>query len=220
MSRSRNKGRPAVRFRPNEPYLPCRIEHLTVPFIHSRPHRIRSPRLNNLVHDRTSRTPHHMTRAVGFLGFATRLFPRGSDVASSADARRQPPRFFIHLLHRPSKINSESPPNVVLVSPMSCLCSAQAAQMHYEGTCSSYSFRSSAHEDLLPANDTDAAFVGPGDTAATELFCRGGKIESRLLKFCLSHAIPLSGMAICNSAKFKQSAITFCLLIKVVRPRQ
>ena len=57
-------------------------------------------------------------------------------------------------------------------------------------------------------------------TAATGLFCRGGKIESRLLKFCQSHAIPPSGMAKCDSAKFKQSAITFCLLIKVVRPRQ
>ena len=48
---------------------------------------------------------------------------------------------------------------------MSCLCSAQAAQMHYEETCSSYSFCSSAHEDLL-ANDTvtdSVAFVGPGE---------------------------------------------------------
>ena len=57
------------------------------------------------------------------------------------------------------------------------------------------------------------------NTAVTGFFCRGGKIESRLLKFCQSHAIPPSGMAKCDSAKFKQSAITFCL-IKVVRPRQ
>ena len=58
------------------------------------------------------------------------------------------------------------------------------------------------------------------NTAATGLFCRGRKIESRLLKFCQSHVTPLSGMAKCDSAKFKQPAITFCLLIKIVRPRQ
>ena len=66
-------------------------------------------------------------------------------------------------------------------------------------------------------------FVAPsrrGFTAATGLFCRGGKIESRLLKFYQSHATPLSGMAKCDSAKFKQPAVTFCLLVKIVRPRQ
>ena len=57
-------------------------------------------------------------------------------------------------------------------------------------------------------------------TAATGLFCRGSKIESRLLKFCRSHATPLSGIAKCDLAKFKQSAVTFCLLIEIVRPRQ
>jgi hypothetical protein len=57
-------------------------------------------------------------------------------------------------------------------------------------------------------------------TAATGLFCRRGKIESRLLRFCQSHATPLSGMAKCDLAKFKQPAVTFCLLVKIVRPRQ
>ena len=56
-------------------------------------------------------------------------------------------------------------------------------------------------------------------TAATRLFCRGGKIESRLLKFCQSHATPLSGTANCDLAKFKQRAVTFSL-VKIVRPRQ
>jgi len=57
-------------------------------------------------------------------------------------------------------------------------------------------------------------------TAATGLFCWGGKIDSRLLKFCQSHVTPLSGMAKCDLAKFKQAVITFCLLVKIVRPRQ
>jgi len=57
-------------------------------------------------------------------------------------------------------------------------------------------------------------------TAATGLFCRGGKIDSRLLKFCQSYATPLSGTAKCDLAKFKQRAVTFCLLVKIVRPRQ
>ena len=60
----------------------------------------------------------------------------------------------------------------------------------------------------------------PVRTGATGLFFRGGKIESRLLKFCRSHATPLSGMAKCDLAKFKQLAVTFCLPIKLVRPRQ
>jgi len=57
-------------------------------------------------------------------------------------------------------------------------------------------------------------------TAATGLFCWGGKIDSRLLKFCESHITPLSGMAKCDLAKFKQPAVTFCLLVKIVWPRQ
>ena len=36
------------------------------------------------------------------------------------------------------------------------------------------------------------------NTAATGLFCRGGKIESRLLIFCQSHATSLSEMAKCD----------------------
>ena len=65
--------------------------------------------------------------------------------------------------------------------------------------------------------ETNQTFM---NTAATGLFCWGGKIESRLLKFCQSHATPLSGMAKCDLAKLKQPAVTFCLLIKIVRPRQ
>ena len=57
-------------------------------------------------------------------------------------------------------------------------------------------------------------------TAETGLFCWGCKIESRLLKFCQSYATPLSGMAKCDLAKLKQPTVTFCLLIKIVRPRQ
>jgi len=53
-----------------------------------------------------------------------------------------------------------------------------------------------------------------------DYFARGGKIESRLLKFCQSHAAALFGMAKCDLAKFKQPAVTFCLLVKIFRPRQ
>jgi len=56
------------------------------------------------------------------------------------------------------------------------------------------------------------------NTAATGLFCEGGKIKGRLLKFCQSHTTSLSGMAICDLAKFKQPAVTFSLLIKTVGP--
>ena len=45
-------------------------------------------------------------------------------------------------------------------------------------------------------------------------------MESKLLKTCQSHPTPLSGMAKCDLAKFKQPAVTFCLLIKIVPPRQ
>jgi len=38
--------------------------------------------------------------------------------------------------------------------------------------------------------------------------------------FCQSHATPLSGTVKCDLAKFKQAVITFCLLVKIVRPRQ
>jgi len=44
--------------------------------------------------------------------------------------------------------------------------------------------------------------------------------EAKLLKFCQSHATPLSGTAQCDLAKFKQLAVTFCLLVKIVWPRQ
>ena len=57
-------------------------------------------------------------------------------------------------------------------------------------------------------------------TAATGLFCQGGKIESRLLKFCQSHATPLPGTAKCDLATFKQPAVTFCFLVKIVWPWQ
>ena len=43
--------------------------------------------------------------------------------------------------------------------------------------------------------------------AATGLFCRGGKIDSRLLTFCQRHATPLSGTMKCDWAKFKQPAV-------------
>jgi len=42
---------------------------------------------------------------------------------------------------------------------------------------------------------------------------------TRLLKFCQSHAIPLSGTAKSDLPKFKQPAVTFCLN-KIVWPRQ
>ena len=48
----------------------------------------------------------------------------------------------------------------------------------------------------------------------------GRQIESRLLKYCQSHATPLSGMARCDLAKFKQPTVTFCLLVEIVRPWQ
>ena len=58
------------------------------------------------------------------------------------------------------------------------------------------------------------------NTAATGLFCRGGKIKSRLLKFCQRHTTPLSGMEKCDLAKFKRPAATFFLLVKIVWLRQ
>jgi len=63
-------------------------------------------------------------------------------------------------------------------------------------------------------------FCGNPYTAATGLFCRGNKIDGSLLKFCQRHATSLSGTAKCDLAKFKQPAVTFCLLVKIVRPRQ
>jgi len=57
-------------------------------------------------------------------------------------------------------------------------------------------------------------------TAATGLFCRGGKIDGSLLKFCQRHATSLSGTAKFDLTKFKQPVVTFCLLVKIVRPRQ
>ena len=72
-----------------------------------------------------------------------------------------------------------------------------------------------AKEDSKLADTINLLYI----TAATGLFFRGSKIESRMLKFCQSHATPLSGMAKCELAKFKQPAVTFCL-IKIVRPRQ
>ena len=74
-----------------------------------------------------------------------------------------------------------------------------------------------ARNSLLPY--LDAFAVEYAFTAVAGLFCQGGKIDGRLLKFCQSHATQLSGTAKCDLAKFKQPAVTFCL-VKIIRPRQ
>jgi len=61
--------------------------------------------------------------------------------------------------------------------------------------------------------------IGHRSTAMTGLFFWGGKI-GRLLKFCQSHVTPLSGTAKCDLEKFKEPAVTFWLLVKIVQPHQ
>jgi len=73
------------------------------------------------------------------------------------------------------------------------------------------------HDQISPGGQKEKRC---GDQAATGLFCWGDKIDGSLLKFCQRHGTSLSGTAKCDLAKFKQPAVTFCLLVKIVRPRQ